>query len=377
MNHARIFVLAVLIAIPITLRGTSFADDGAAGPVPATAPAPATESAKPENNPDEIISSFGKTMDETHEYLQWKILKQAIRFDDFFGDVKTEELRPVSYELRWRNSFRVEKGGHLRYGTSARGKVVLSKISKWLHLVVSGQDTAEPFAPSLPEDPGSPGYDRTINPTRLANTELRYSLIKNPELDIFMGAGVQIATPFAAFVRSRVDYAHNFSNVFLFRLGETLFVKSSDLFGETTEITLERLLRPKTLLRWSIVGTASKEIDGIEWGSEISLAHELSTKSAITLTGGAYGNSSLTPVVHNYRLLALYRRNFLRKWLFYELEPQISWPRSLNGGYPANVAVTFRLEIVFKGSASNGQSATAFTPAPLLSSPVHVPGSSR
>ena len=50
------------------------------------------------------------------------------------------------------------------------------------------------------------------------------------------------------------------------RLGETLFVKSNDLFGETTEITLARLLRPKTLLRWSTTGTASREIDGIEWG---------------------------------------------------------------------------------------------------------------
>ena len=328
--------------------------------LPTPAPAPVPEPVSPENSLDEEKSFFGQTMDETHEYLERSILKQVIRLDDFFGEVKTEEQRPASYELRWRNSFRVEKGGHFRYGTSARANVVLAKISKRFRLFISGDDVADPFAPSLPEDPGNPGYDRTVNPTRLVNTELRYSLIKTSTLDFFMGAGVRIAIPFEAFARTRAQFTHNFNDVFLLRLGETLFVKSNDLFGETTEISLDRLLRPKTVLRWSASGTASKEIDGIEWGSELSLVHEISPKSAITLTGGAYGNSSFAPVVQNYRLLALYRRNFLRKWLFYEFEPQISWPRGLNGGYPAEVAVTFRLEIVFKGSAKDGQSVAAY-----------------
>jgi hypothetical protein len=372
MHWCRSYVLSILMAITLAWGGTSFAAEGPAEsgtatapaptPVPVTESAPATEPAtvQPENYLDEKKSSFGQTMDETHEYLERSILRQVIRLDDFFGDVKTEEQRPSSYELRWRNSFRVEKGGHFRYGTSARANVVLAKISRRFRLFISGDDVADPFAPSLPEDPGNPGYDRTINPTRLVNTELRYSLIKTRTLDFFLGAGVQLSGPIGAFARTRAQYMHNFNNIFLLRLAETLFVKSNDLFGETTEISLDRLLRPKTVFRWSASGTASKEIDGIEWGSELSLIHEISPKSAITLTGGGYGNSSFAPVVQNYRLLALYRQNFLRKWLFYELEPQISWPRGASGGYPANVAVTFRLEIVFKGSAKDGQTVAAY-----------------
>jgi len=383
MHWRRSFVHNILVAIMIAWGGTSFAaevpaESGTATapaptlapanesapvpaltPAPAPAPAPVPEPGQTENYLDEEKSSFGQTMDETHEYLERSILKQVIRLDDFFGDVKTEEQRPSSYELRWRNSFRVEKGGHFRYGTSARANLVLAKISRRFRLFISGDDVADPFAPSLPEDPGNPGYDRTINPTRLVNTELRYSLIKTRTLDFFLGAGVQLSGPIGAFARTRAQYIHNFNDIFLLRLAETLFVKSNDLFGETTEISLDRLLRPKTVLRWSTSGTASREIDGIEWGSELSLIHEISPKSAITLTGGGYGNSSFAPVVQNYRLLALYRRNFLRKWLFYELEPQISWARGASGGYPAEVAVTFRLEIVFKGSAKAGQPAAA------------------
>lgn len=119
--------------------------------------------------------------------------------------------------------------------------------------------------------------------------------------------------------------------------------------GETTEIDLERLLDRKTLLRWANAGTVSYEIKGMEWGSELSLIRELSHRSAVTLTGGVYGHSYIDGVVDNYRVFSCYRRNFLRSWLFYELEPEISWPRSADGSFSTNLALTFRLEVMFQG----------------------------
>ena len=56
-------------------------------------------------------------------------------------------------------------------------------------------------------------------------------------------------------------------------------------------------------------------------------------------------------MITNYRLLTRYRRNFLRSWLFYELVPEISWPRKGDDVFPTNYAMTFVLEVVFKGSA--------------------------
>src|SRR6185369_8956966 len=106
------------------------------------------------------------------------------------------------------------------------------------------------------------------------------------------------------------------------------------------------------LLRWSNTGTASQEIKGLEWGTDLSLIHELSSLSAITVAGSIFGSTSLDNVISNYRILARYRRNFLRSWLFYELEPEISWPRSGNGAFPARIAVTFLLEVVFRGTAA-------------------------
>ena len=346
MHLVRI-VMLITFFVFISVRSDLMAEDA-----PAKEPNPAAKTVTDDGQQIENESALEKTFDETHALIERNILDQVIRFDDFFGNIKTEDKRLTRYQLRWRNSVRIEQGGRLKFGTTLRTNIVLSKISERLRLVISGENEPDPFAPSLPEDPGNPGYDRTFRSTRLVNTEVRYGILQTPELDVFLGTGVRFVLPFEVFARSRFQYTHHFSDIILGRFGETLFVKNTSGLGETTEIDLERMLNRKTLLRWSSSGTVSQYIDGMEWGSELSLIRELSQKSAITLTGGVYGTTNTAAVVSNYRVLTRYRQNFLRSWLFYEVEPEISWPRDANGRYNANLALTFRLEVVFEGVAA-------------------------
>jgi hypothetical protein len=335
-RHVRTLILSALVPCLFVLPETVFADAD-----PPTAPGPGAG----------YVSNFGKTMDTAHARLEQNILAQTVRLDDFFGDVRTEDRRQTGYELRWRNSFRIEDGGTLVYGTSVRARFTLSRISERLRLIIAGEDEPTPLSQTLPQDPGNPGFDRTTPVAHFANTELRYELVRKPDMNLFLGAGVRLDLPFEAFVRSRFQYNHRFSDESLLRLAETLFVKNTDLLGETTEISLERLIDTNTILRWSSAGTASEEIRGLEWGSELSLIKGLQEGRAVTLTGGAYGNTTSSAVADNYRLLARYRSNFLRSWLFYELEPEIAWPRDRNGEFPATLALTFRVEVVFQGNS--------------------------
>jgi hypothetical protein len=341
--------VALLMFLPVC-AGISIAGDGMTA-VPSSATAAAapsvSEPAGSDLNKEPIF--IGTAVDETHAGLERNILEQVVRLDNFFGNVRTENRQKSEYQLRWRNSTRVEQNGHVRFGATLWANVQLSRINDRLSIVLSGENEPEPFSSSLPEDPGSPGYDRSSPTTRMANSELRYSLVQTPSLDIFLGAGVRFALPPEPFVRGRFQYTRKISDASLLRCGETLFVKKSDVIGETSEIDLERLLNRNTLVRWANTGTVSSEITGMEWGSELSLIRELSPRSGITLTGGVYGNTRINVVVENYRILSRYRRNFLRSWLFYELEPEISWPRRADGSFPTNLAVTFRLEVMFQG----------------------------
>lgn len=336
-------IIALLTIFSLLNIAITYADEGQ--PAPQTTQQQAVPNPQPMESQD---SSSEINTDQTHKYLEKNILEQIVRLDDFFGRTKSEHLRKTSYLLRWRNSLRLDEDGKLKPAITFRANIHLSRLNERLRLSISGEDVTETNTQSIPEDPGNPGFDRTTQPTRLVNTELRYILKQTTNIDSFLGAGIRLNFPMKTFIRGRFLYKYQLSDIAQLRLSETLFLRSQDGFGETTEISLERLLNPRTLIRWANSGTVAESITGMEWGSELSLIQELSSKSAVSVTGGIYGNSSSSALVTDYQIRTNYRLNFLRHWLFYEVEPEISWPRDT--GYSANFAITLRLEIMFAGS---------------------------
>lgn len=342
---------AVLLALLLlSLPGVAAAADAAefAGP-------PQRETELPEEKSfTEKMTVFGESVSKGHEQLEQDILEKMMRLDDFLGGVQTEGERQTSYVFRLRGGLRFEEGGGVEPDIALRASLVLPKTSKKLRLVISGENQNESPSPALPQDPGNPGFDRIGQPTsRVVNTEFRYELLKESDQYLFMGAGVKVALPMVPFVRGRYQYTRHFSRIALFRLGETLFAKEGKGVGETTEITLERLLTQKNLLRLANSATLAEEFKGLEWGSELSFIRQLTPKSAITFTGGIYGNTDLAAVINNYRLLSRYRRNFFEEWLFFEVEPEITWPRNDSGAHVAKLALTFRLEVLFSKVAES------------------------
>lgn len=354
----RTFVLAALTVIPLFVARVSIAGEGSTPQTPPTIEFPAAPAAQPAESvptdiyPNENKPAIEQSVDQVHDTLERNILEQAIRLDNFFGSANSDNKQRTGYELRWRNSVRLEQGAGLKFGSSLRANIVLSKISERLRLSFSGENEPAPFSSGLPEDPGNPGFDRPSQTTKIVNTELRYGLLRTPTTDIFLGAGIRLVIPPQAFVRSRIQHTYHISDVSFVRIGETIFLNNSIGAGETTEVSLERSLDQKTLLRWANTGTVSRQILGLEWGTDLTLIHEQSSRSAITLAAGVFGNTSLDEVISNVRVLVRYRRNFLRSWLFYELEPEISWPRSGDGEFRTRFAISFLVEVVFKGTVA-------------------------
>lgn len=344
MRRIQAFALAASLALSSATAAPSIAEDVSPETVPA-------ETVPAEGLLKEKAAAAEKVMDETHAFLERTILERVIRFDEFFGSVKAEDTRPPGYLIRWRNALRWDEGGRFKYRTSVRANVRLPKVGERARLIVSGENEAEP-SPSLPDDPGNPGFDRTLQNTRLVNAEIRYEALQTPSATLFLGAGVRLVLPLEPFVRSRFQYIHRLGADSLARFGETLFWKDRDGVGETTEIGLERKLDSKTLLRWANSGTISRISKGLEWGTELSLLREFSPRSAITFGGGVFGDTRPSTKVENSRIFTRYRRNFLRSWLFFELEPEISWPRTPAGGFDTAYALTSRVDVVFQGSAA-------------------------
>ncbi|MHB1024261.1 MAG: hypothetical protein ACYC24_00970 [Desulfobacteria bacterium] len=258
--------------------------------------------------------------------------------------------RPESY-LRWMNDFRWDEEERFSFRSTVRASLRLPRLKKRWRLVISSENRGDPNA-IIPEDPGNPGLD-TASRVRAGSTELVYEILRTPRSILDAGAGVRVKIPPDAFVRTRFQHARPLALGTLGRFTATAYWDAREGLGESNQIDLERRLAPPTLLRWSNSMTITETSRWWTWGTELSLLHKLSPKSAITFAGGVSGATHPSWVATNYRLLARYRRNVWRKWLFLEGEPDIHWPRKEDGSRKPVWGATLRVEILFAGTGPN------------------------
>lgn len=313
-------------------------------PVPGSAPAPPAAS-----EPDNAAVS-GNWVDRTHTYFLGRIDNTIDWFDAFFGTTAGMDAAQPDFVMRWTNEVRVEEMGRLKYRTSLRANIHLPKISRKLKLVISGENKPDPSA-VLPADPGNPGFNVEAPNISIkqVNTEIRYELRKTEKTYFFAGTGVRLILPPEAFARIRYQWNRSFLDNYYFRFAVTPFWNSRVRFGETTEFSMERRILPSLLAGWSASGTISDESNGLEWGSSVTLNAQVTPKTAVSPSAGLSGPTRPVAVVTNYRAAVKFRRNEFRPWFFWELEPEVNWPRDGLGGHKPAYAGTIRAEILFLG----------------------------
>ncbi|MGE5285148.1 MAG: hypothetical protein ACM3OG_09275 [Actinomycetota bacterium] len=286
-------------------------------------------------------------VDKTHSLVEKDMFRTAVWFDRFFGDEKMVVTEwPQSY-LRWMNDMRWDEEEHFSFRSTVRASIRLPRLKKRWKLIFSGESRGDPVA-LTPEDPGNPGLD-VGSRVRTGSTELVYEILRTTRSSLDAGAGVRVKIPPDAFVRTRFQHARLVGFRTLGRFTTIAFWDARNGFGESNRVDLERWFAPPTLLRWSNSLEITEKSNGWTWGSELSLLHKISPKSAITFAGGAAGATRPAWIAQNYRVLVRYRRNVWREWLFLEGEPDVHWPRKEDGSRKAVWGATLRAEILFSG----------------------------
>jgi hypothetical protein len=330
---------------PLLLAATVALSAPAAAPAADAPVAPSSDNLAAATQP---VSDNTTWADRYHTRVERDLFATVAWFDRFFGDERiADEALPES-SLRWTNDFRWDETDRFQYRTRVRAWVRLPRLSRKWRLVVSGETRGDPTAVK-PEDPGNPGLD-VASPSRRGSTELVYDLFRTARTTVDFGAGVRVKIPPDAFVRTRLQHARRLGFDTLGRITVTPYWDARDGLGESNQIDFERRLAEPTMLRWSNSLGFTVRSHAWSWGSELSLLHRLSERSAVTFGAGATGPASPAVSVQNYRTYTRYRRNFLRSWLFYELEPDVNWPKQADGGRKTVWGGTFRLEMLFLGA---------------------------
>jgi len=292
-------------------------------------------------------------VDRTHSRVERDLFETAVWFDRFFGDERMVVAKQPESFLRWRGELQWDQKEHYFLRSTVRASLRLPRLKDRWHLMISSESRGDPNA-IIPEDPGNPALDIGSR-GRVSSTELVYDILRSQRSILDVGAGVRVKIPPNAFVRTRFQYARPVALDILGRFTATAYWDALDGPGESNQFDLERWLAPPTLLRWSNSLEIKEDSNGWTWGTDLSLLHKLSPKSAVTFAAGVSGSTRPAWIAQNYRVLARYRRNVWRKWFFLEGEPSIHWPRQEDGSRKPVWGATLRVEILFIGAGPNPQ----------------------
>jgi len=282
-------------------------------------------------------------IDAPRDYVGDKLAGFASSMDRFFGDERNFQERNQSV-LQIDLTKVAGYGGSRNAVISGRAKLHLPSTEKRLHLLIE----------SDPEQNVS-GEEKTAasdNPDKV-NTEgkvaigARFEREQKARWHFSTDAGIQLRTPLEPFTRVRGSYSLPMDK-WRMKVAETVFWFNTIGVGETTQVDFERILSEPALLRISSNATWLHEKQNMDLRQEVSIYHTLSERSALQYQASATGITNPQWQLNEYVFLILYRYRLHRNWMFFEISPQLHFPRDLN--FKSNPTLFMRLEMLFDGS---------------------------
>ncbi|MDZ7790187.1 MAG: hypothetical protein U5L08_06805 [Xanthomonadales bacterium] len=287
----------------------------------------------------------GSWLDLTHSYLNQRLCEPAAWFDGFFGDPRTLEENPVGSFVRLRNSARWDQDKGWSHKASVRANVILPRLSERVRLLIARDEELEG------DYPATNAFDDPDNRTRLG---LRYIASEHARSRFDLDGTVRVSSgSLNPRIRGRYRYVRGLTDRSLGRFTQSAFWEREEGFGLTTRLDWEWLPDRNRLLRWSARGTWSEESDGIDWRTGLVSFRQLDMQSAVRAEVGAWGFTEPNFQTEEYFVALRYRRQFLRHWLYWEVEPEHAWPKDFDTGERrSDWRLTFTIEIQFENQRS-------------------------
>jgi hypothetical protein len=113
---------------------------------------------------------------------------------------------------------------------------------------------------------------------------------------------------------------------------------------------VERPLARSFLARLAGTTTITEVSRGFEWGGDLSLIATFRARLGAQIGAAINGATDGAVPVDRYRIYTRVRRDFYRRWLFLELEPEYAWPWTPERGRESLWSIALRLEVQFQGN---------------------------
>jgi hypothetical protein len=287
------------------------------------------------------LSGLPLHAEEIEEQLWYDTGREAVmeRADDlagwvdhFFG-LPDHDRELASSFIRLRPQVKWDEQDDVDWKLRATGQLQLPALSDRVSLVFSGDGgdiDEEIYDPALSDGDSSLGVKILLDEDKRSRVDLLAGFKAGPKGKV--GARYRYQRPFLE--RNR------------FRFSEELFWIGGDGFGTLSRVDIDHRLNERDLLRWANRVEYSEESNGAEWNTRLAWVRRIDERSAIRGFGFLRGDTS-PERLKSRGFGASYRRQFLRDWLYWELEPRYAWRKGKRDTDREGVAsVRLRFEIV-------------------------------
>ncbi len=294
----------------------------------------ATDPAEDSENPPDDSS----WLDSHKNYMDTQIERASLWVDGFFVDSEYEaEDAYTQIRLRPEFYYRREQGakGKFRF----RARVNLPNLGRKVSLVAGADDDS--------------GFDDSLDDSTDDDIlGLQFFMKESSKWNTSFTAGVKF-DEFAFFVGPRVRYRANIGEKGSYRFTQTVRWQTNNYWQFNTRLDLNRVISDTLYFRQTFDGRWRGEKSRDE-GYRTRISSFL-TQRLTQLSGFQYEFSTIfhsRPDTHvdKYVVAARYRKQTSRKWLYYEIVPQISWDEKYD--YKFNPGIRLRLEFFYGKSTS-------------------------
>ncbi len=277
--------------------------------------------------------------DETQAYVNSRFCEPALWFDNFFGSDRVFNEGVAGTYIRWRNDFSYDEEEYFEFKSNLSFSVELPGLEQRLRLTFESGDDED-----LRDI--APGQESTNNTLGLQLD------VKQNERSKF-----NVSISLSPRVRFRYRYTYPVSELITLRLTQEA-QRERAINSARTLIDFEKLFKDQLFFRSSSEGKLSEEYDGVDWLQAFVLYQRINKKTSLSYEASVNGITEPLTLATNYRLAVRFRKNFHRKWLFYEIAPEMTWPVTLDDTRQEVLVdrrskwlLFFRLEVHFDNAA--------------------------
>ncbi|MEO6699220.1 MAG: hypothetical protein ABIR53_06155 [Paraperlucidibaca sp.] len=282
--------------------------------------------------------------DYPHCLIELRALSTVRWLDDWLGHPEMDER--ASLALRAISEFTIDDKGDLTAALRLRAQVALPRLSKRLSLVFEDESKEANSLRSIP----------TVNESALA---LRWLLVNLERMRIETDAGVRSGPD--VFVRGRFASSYAISTDDQVRFTQSLRYSAKEKVRAINTLDYNHALQDDSVftLYHQLDYQQDNAIDGTFWSRGAVFSRALSTSSSAAFGAGQEGVSDGWQERSRHVWLR-YRQQFLREWLFYEIEPRLTQTRERD--WDTLPSLTLRLEVHFGHHRRDKAPRVAFLP---------------